>query len=145
VKQAKPKPALPARSGRLENAIRDLQALQQVLLAGELDPRVLTDFRDALNRIRNIAWAAQQLVASQVLETGTADITSLLASERIRTAYRLCRAIGEDLECDDLQFQKGQLSELHSTVAQLAAQLSEKLQPGNSKSQKRRKAVRAGV
>ena len=129
MKAAKQKSAQrPARSGRLENAIRNLEALQPVLLAGELDPRVLTDFRDALNRIRNIAWAAQQLVASQVSEGGAGEVTSLLAAERIRTAYRLCRAIEEDLKCDDIEFQKGQLSELHGAASQLAQKLQEKLQ-----------------
>lgn len=93
-------------SGRLESAIRDLQSLQQVLLSGDLDAGILSDFRDALNRIRNIAWAAQQLVASQVSEEGPASVASLIASERIRTAYQLCRAIGDDLKSDDIQFQE---------------------------------------
>lgn len=115
-------------SDRLESAIRDLQTLQQVLLSGDLDARILAEFRDALNRIRNIAWAAQQLVASQVSDQGPESATLLLASERIRTTYQLCRAIGNDLKDDGTHFQKGQLSELHLAVTQLAQQLKEKLE-----------------
>lgn len=114
-------------SDRLESAIRDLQALQQVLLTGSLDAQVLTDFRDALNRIRNTAWAAQQLVASQVLDQGPEAVKSLLASERIRTAYQLLRAIEADLSSDDIEFQKGQLSELYSAATELAQQLKERI------------------
>jgi len=114
-------------SDRLESAIRDLQALQQVLLSGDLDAGILADFRDALNRIRNTAWAAQQLVASQVSDQGPESVTVLLASERIRATYQLCRAIGNDLRGDGIQFQRGQLSELHLAVTQLAQQLKDKL------------------
>jgi hypothetical protein len=118
-----------AASGRLESAIEDLQALQQVLLSGDLDARVLTDFRDALNRIRNTAWAAQQLVVSQVSDQGPEDVKSLLASERIRTAYQLCVAIQKDLSSDDMQFQKGQLAELHAALTQLGRKLKDRLKP----------------
>jgi hypothetical protein len=114
-------------AGRLESAIRDLKSLQQVLISGDLDAGILADFRDALNHIRNTAWSAQQLVTSQVSDHGPASVMSLLASERIRTIYMLCRAIGDDLRGDDIQFQKGQLSELHIAITQLAQQLKEKL------------------
>lgn len=115
-------------SERLASAIRDLQSLQQVLMSGDLDERVLCDFRDAVNRIRNTAWAAQQIVASQMSEQGPAGITTLLASERIRSAYQLCRAIEADLKGDEIQFQKGQLAELHTALTQLAQQLKERLE-----------------
>ena len=45
-------------SDRLKAAIAELGGVQTLLLAGDLDPRILTDFRDAVNRIRNTAWAA---------------------------------------------------------------------------------------
>src|SRR5438105_11252196 len=51
-------------SPRLEKAITELQGLQELLLSGDgLDSRILTDFREALNRIRNTAWSAQQYIA----------------------------------------------------------------------------------
>jgi len=112
----------------LESAIRDLQALQQILLSGDLDAGILSDFRDALNSIRNTAWAAQQLVASQVSEQGPEGVMGLLASERVRAAYQLCRTIGSDLGSDGMQFQKGQLAELHSVVTELARQIKDKLE-----------------
>jgi hypothetical protein len=97
-------------SGRLKTAISDLRALEKLLHYEELDPRLLGDFRDALNRVRNIAWAAQQSLASRLSEQG-GGVESLLAGERIRAAYHLCRAIQEDLSHEEIDFQKGQLSE----------------------------------
>src|SRR2546421_8134373 len=51
-------------SPRLEKTIPELRGLQELLLSGDaLDSRILTDFREALNRIRNTAWSAQQYIA----------------------------------------------------------------------------------
>ena len=60
---------------RLEEGISELQGLHEVLLSEDLDPHVLADFRDALNRVRNAAWAAQQYVARE--ETGQDSSTVL--------------------------------------------------------------------
>jgi len=66
----------------LEQAIVELQRLHEILLAGDLDPRVLTDFRDALNRVRTAAWAAQQYVIRKETDQDSGSILSLLAGER---------------------------------------------------------------
>jgi hypothetical protein len=71
----------------------------------KVDPRVLTDFRDALNRVRNTAWAAQQCAAASMYESSPVSVSSLLTSERIRAAYQLCCAIHDDLSRDDIPFQ----------------------------------------
>jgi len=110
-------------SEKLKVAIKDLRALQGLLTSADLDPRILTDFRDALNRISNSAWAAQQSVAAQVSGQGSPAVAALLASERIRAAYQLCRAIQEDLGNTEIHFQKGQLSELHGVAATLTEHL----------------------
>src|SRR5438445_10198283 len=53
-------------SRRLAKAIPELRRLQKLLLSGEnLDPRLLIDFRNALNHVRNPAWSAHQYIASQ--------------------------------------------------------------------------------
>jgi len=117
----------PAVSERLKAAMTDLRILQGLLLSDDLDPRLLSDFRDVLNRIRNVAWAAQQSVAAQVSGEGPTAIGSLLAAERIRAAYQLCRFIQEDLGKNEIDFQKGQLAELQSVTAELSKQLKEKL------------------
>ena len=113
-------------SERLNTAISDLQSLQGLLLSGDFDPRVLSDFRDALNRVRNVAWAAQQSVAAQVAGCST-TVPSLLATERIRTAYQVCRSIDEDLDKEEIEFQRGQLSELHAVAIKLAERLKSRL------------------
>lgn len=114
-------------SNRLRSTIPELRALHELLLAGDVDPRVLSDFRDALNRIRNTAWAAQQFVASKLSERQAGGVVSLLASERVRAAYQLCRSIQEDLQSPEIQFKKGQLAELHAVARELVEKLKERL------------------
>ena len=112
---------------RLKTAIADMQASHGLLLSDELDPRVLSEFRDVLNRVRNVAWAAQQSVAARVSGEDPSAVGSLLAAERIRAAYQLCRVIQEDLTKNEIDFQRGQLSELHTVTKELSKQLKNRL------------------
>ena len=110
-------------SSRLEKAISELQALHELLLSGEVDPRILEDFRDALNRVRNTAWAAQQYVGRKESDQGSSSVLSFLAGERVRVAYQLCRAIVDDLKQNDIQFQAGSLVQLYEVTKTLREQL----------------------
>jgi len=104
-----------------------LRTLQGLLFSDDLDPRLLSDFRDALNRVRNVAWAAQQSVEGHISGDDPSAVGTLLAAERIRTAYQLCRSIQQDLSQDEIEFQKGQLSELHTVAAELTRHLKDRL------------------
>jgi hypothetical protein len=110
---------------RLEHAISELQGVQELLLSGDVDPRILTDFRDALNRVRNTAWAAQQYVAHKETGENSDSVLSLLAGERIRAAHQLCRTIGDDLKEGTIEFKAGNLLQLHDVLKALTGQLEE--------------------
>lgn len=114
-------------SERLACAIAELRALQEPLLSGEFDPRVLADFRDALNRIRNTAWAAQQSANAPLFDQGATTVASYLTAERIRAAYQLCRSLHEDVCRDDIELQKGPLVELYGAAKTLVKELEGKL------------------
>ncbi len=105
----------------------DLKSLQGLLLSDGLPACVLSDFRDALNRVRNAAWAAQQSIAAKESGEGSTAVLSLLAAERVRAAYQLCRALQEDLRNEAIEFQKGQLSELRQAAAELASELKDRV------------------
>ncbi len=111
-------------SHRLEKAITELRGLQELLLSGEgLEPSILTDFRDALNRIRNTAWSAQQYIVLKATDQDSTTVLSILAGERVRAAYQLCQAIQADLKSDDARFQQGQLIQLYLAAKALSKQL----------------------
>ena len=114
-------------SERLASAIAELRALQGPLLTAKVDPSVLTDFRDALNRVRNTAWAAQQSANAPLFDQGAATVASYLTAERIRATYQLCRSLHGDIRRDDIEFQKGPLAELYSAAKTLVEDLKERL------------------
>ena len=112
-------------SERLKAAITELGGIQSLLAVGELDTRILTDFRDAVNRVRNTAWAAYQYAESKITGKDSRSIMSIVAGERIRAAYQLCQAIQDDLETTDAHLQAGQLIQLHAATKSLTDKLSE--------------------
>ena len=114
-------------SARLASTITELLALQESLLCGEVDPRVLTDFRDALNRIRNTAWAAQQSANAPLFDEGRTTVASYLTAERVRAAYQLCRSLHDDVCSEDVSLQKGPLVELYGAVKTLVEDLKIRL------------------
>ncbi len=97
-----------------------------MLLRGEdLDPHILADFREALNRVRNAAWSAQQYLASKATDQDSTSVLAILAGERVRAAYQLCQTIREDLKSPEVKFQKRQLIQLHLAAKALTEQLGE--------------------
>jgi hypothetical protein len=108
---------------RLENAISELQGLHELLLSGDLDPRILADFRDALNRVRTAAWAAQQYVVRKEIDQDSTSVLSFLVGERIRVAYNLCQGVNDDLKRTDIKFQAGSLVQLHEVTKTLTERL----------------------
>lgn len=112
-----------ATSSRLKLAIEELQALHELLLSDDLDPQILKDFRDTLNRVRNTAWAAQQYITRKATDQDARSVLSFLAGERVRAAFHLCGAISDDLEKTDNAFQPGSLVQLYKVVKSLTEHL----------------------
>lgn len=110
---------------RVAGSIAELRNLQELLLSEDVDPRLLTDFRDALNRTRTTAWAVQQYLACLTTEADSTTLMNILAAERIRVTYQLGHALAEELRKPDLKLQPGQLLELYKVMKDLTARLAE--------------------
>jgi hypothetical protein len=108
---------------RLEKAISELQGLNELLLSGDLDPRVLADFRDAVNRVRTAAWAAQQYVIRRETDEGSSSVLAFLVGERIRATYQLCQSVSEDLKRPDIEVPAGSLIQLYEVMSALTEEL----------------------
>jgi hypothetical protein len=112
-------------SVRLQNVANELREIQDHLSAGEdVAPPILTDFRDAVNRVRNTAWAVEQYANTKTMETDAKSVLSLVAAERVRVAYQLWRLIEADLANPEIQFQPGQLVQFRQATADLGQQLT---------------------
>jgi len=83
---------------RLKMAIDSLLKLEEAIRSGGMDPRVLREFRDAVDHVRKTAWALQELQERQIQQRDTATVRSLLAEERVRRATQLSNALASDLD-----------------------------------------------
>ena len=63
------------RSHGCAKAMSELRRLQNLLLSGEdLNSRILTDFRDALNHVRSTVWSAHQYIASKAVDHDSTSV-----------------------------------------------------------------------
>ena len=116
----------PSVSVRMQRLAEELREIQDLLSAQEgVDASILTDFRDAINRVRNTAWAVEQYANSKSVGEDPQNVVTLLAGERVRVAYQLCKLIQADLSNPSIQFQKGQLLEFRDVNNALEEKLSD--------------------
>lgn len=109
---------------RLEKVTRELREIQELLIEREdVEPRILTDFRDAVNRVRNTAWAVEQYANSKHNQTDPQSVLSVLAGERVRVGYQLSKLIQADLSNEEVQFQKGPLLQFRDATHELGRKL----------------------
>jgi hypothetical protein len=83
---------------RLKKSTADLVELERALMTGDTDPRVLQDFRDAVDYVRKAAWAVQEWQARQANRRDTSTVLPLLTHERVRRTTQLCKTIAADLQ-----------------------------------------------
>jgi hypothetical protein len=83
---------------RLQAATDELQKLEKTLLSGNCAPRVLTEFRGAVDSLRQTAWAVQQWTELQSQNRDPYTVLGLLSEERVRRATQLTRDLTIDLQ-----------------------------------------------
>jgi len=113
-------------SPTLQGVTEQLRWLQGLLLAEDTpDLRILTEFRDVVNRLRQTAWAVQQYGELIGAQTSSNPVATALAGERIRAAHQLCKLLEGDLDNQDIHIPGSQLRGLYEVVQELAQHLRE--------------------
>ena len=117
---------VPDLSTTLQGVTEELRQLEGLLImADQPDPRILTEFRDVVNRLRQTAWAVQQYSKLMANHSASSHVGSLLAGERIRTVCQLCKLIEADLGNPEIHLPNGQLDGLCGAMSRLAHHLRE--------------------
>ena len=78
---------------QLKKTCADLVRLEYDMRSGPFDPRILGEFRDAVDNVRKTAWAVQEWQERQARSQDPQTLLPLLTAERIRRATQLCDAI----------------------------------------------------
>ncbi len=108
---------------RLKKAIDDLLKLEKAIRSGGMDPRVLREFRDAVDYVRKTAWAIQELQERQAQQRDTATVRSLLTDERVRRAAQLSKALASDLDSHEVTDGTPGVSDLFRAIEDLYQRL----------------------
>lgn len=124
---ASPSPAFWGVTFRLKKATSDLRALEQEIKSGGIDPRVLRDFRDAVDYVRKTAWAVQEWQERQMQQHDTATLLPLLTAERIRRTTELSTIIVTDLADKQITAETTGVVELLKAIERLHSRLADSL------------------
>ena len=83
-------------SSQVARATSELNRLDELLKAGRVDGRVLSEFRSAVDRIRTSGWQVQVW-----LEGDERALSVLLIEERIRATTRLASQLAAEIAASD--------------------------------------------
>lgn len=111
-------------SERLQAATDELQKLEKMVLSGDCAPRVLTEFRGAVDSIRQTAWAVQQWTELQSQNRDPYSVLTILSEERLRRATQLSRDLRIDLESLELSVETEGLDKLFQATKALYDRLA---------------------
>lgn len=111
---------------QLKKSTADLVELERSLVSGDVDARVLREFRDAVDYVRKAAWAVQEWKERQSKHRDTSTVLPLLTLERIRRASQLCKAITADVASEAVTEESQGVRELFDAIHELRTALKAK-------------------
>jgi len=82
-------------NAQIEQVSRSLMHLDKLLVAGLVDRRVLTSFREAVDRVRTTGFVVQQSIEGT---RPTSQITEALLVERVLAATRTVKHLTAELQ-----------------------------------------------
>lgn len=77
----------------------ELNRLEQLLAAGMVDRRVLSDFRYAVDRARQTGWQVEKW-----LDGDNRDLSTAITEQRIGSITRMCNQLAAELEVQGKDF-----------------------------------------
>jgi hypothetical protein len=110
-------------SARLRATTDELQALEKLVVSGDCAPRVLAEFRSAVDSIRQTAWAVQQWNELRQQHRDPYTVLGTLSAERVRRATQIAEDLTVDLESLELGLETEGLENLFKAVRRLYERL----------------------
>jgi hypothetical protein len=107
---------------RLKSATTELIELEHLVKSGNLDSRVLNEFRDAVDLVRCTAWAVQQWIGLQQ-KGDPYTLLPILSAQRVKRATQLTKDLTIDLESVEVGLETPGLKELFQAVEGLHERL----------------------
>jgi hypothetical protein len=108
---------------RLQVANAELQELARLVVSGDLDPRVLSEFRNSVDDIRNTAWAVQQWIGAKEKSGDPYAVLPALTVQRVHRATKLATDLSLDLQTAEITADTEGVGKLFQAVDDLKRRL----------------------
>lgn len=110
---------------RLKKTGAELVRLERAMKSGSVDPRILREFRDAVDYVRKTAWAVQEWQERELQAHNPRTLLPFIASERIRRATQLSKTILGDLTSHEVGRETPGIDEFFRAVENLYESLED--------------------
>jgi hypothetical protein len=115
----------PSVTERLESATGELQRLEVLVKSGDLDSRVLAEFRNAVDHIRTTTWAVQKWIGLNHEAGGDPfSVLPVMSTERVRRATQINNDLCLDIQCTDVGVDTKGILGLYNAVDDLRRRLA---------------------
>ncbi len=104
---------------QLRKTSAELVKIEHAIKSGGVAPRILTEFRDAVDYVRKTAWAVQEWQERQLHHHDPHTVLPLLTAERIRRATQLSKAITTDMATHEVTRETTGIDEFFRAVETL--------------------------
>ncbi len=111
-------------SDRLQRATEDLKILEQLILCGDFSPRLLGEFRNAVDSIRSTARIVQMWVGLQQQHRDPYSAMNTMAADRVRRAVQIAQDLTVDLQAMEVDLDTDGMADLYRAVNELQERLA---------------------
>jgi len=115
---------------RLQAITDELQELEHSVISGDLDSRVLSEFRNAVDHIRITAWTVQQWVDARQQSGDPYAVLPAFPAQRVRRATQLATDLCLDLQSVEVTAETEGIGDLYRSVDDLNRRLERLLNKG---------------
>ena len=109
---------------RLQRTTEELKTLEQQIVSGDFSPRILAEFRNAVDSVRQTARIVQLWMGLQQEHRDPYSVMTTLSEDRVRRATQLAKDLTLDLQSLDVDLDTEGLRELYRAVEDLHGRLA---------------------
>ena len=118
-----PSPGSSPASQKIRRTVTELNDLEQTLVKEQVDPRLIAQFHDAVEHLRQTAWTLQQFLDLNASGGDPFDVMPQLEAERMHMLGKLAHNVNADIDATSVnEFTMG-ISELYETIQGLYRRL----------------------